>query len=495
MIYPEYDEITGYVDNYGLIPVCMEVYADMETPISIYKRYEEDKNSFLLESVEGGEKWARYSFIGINPFLVATYLHGEMVLEYRTGEKEKIKGNPLYVLKSLVSQYKAPEIPGMPRFCGGAVGYFTYDMIRYIENLPSEPEDDMLIPDCQLVFTDEVIAFDHLKQKLVIIVNMQTKGNIMRNYNSCIQRLNDIYGDIISSRWKTEKKPACFEDYNFEKNMDFKSNVEPEIYKQGLEKARNYIKHGDIFQVVLSQRLTTSYNDNTFNVYRALRAINPSPYMFYLNFESCSLAGASPEMLVRVEKGIAETCPIAGTRKRGKTEKEDKCLEKELLNDEKEIAEHTMLVDLGRNDIGKISKFATVKVKDLMHVEKYSHVMHIVTTVQGEMKEELTGLDALAALIPAGTLSGAPKIRAMEIIDELETTKRGPYGGAVGYIGFNGNLDTCITIRTILFKEGKAYMQAGAGIVADSIPEKEHIECHNKLKALLKAFEEAGKIG
>lgn len=493
MFYPEFDEVRVLASNYNIIPVTMEVYADMETPISLFKRFEDSEYCFLLESVEGGEKWARYSFIGRNPFVMLESINNKVIIKHKNGKQREETGNPIEVLKSILSSYKGAHLPKLPRFNGGAVGFFGYDLIRYFENLPNMPEDDLKNPDCSFMFTDEVLVFDHLKQKIHIIVNMHVNSNIERDYNSTVERIKEIYREIQSTRWKLTDsfKP---ESRKNEKEFKFTSNISKERFCDNVLKAKEYIKNGDIFQVVLSQRLCVETSEDPFNVYRVLRVINPSPYMYYLKFKNFRIVGASPEMLVRVEDGIVETSPIAGTRKRGETKAEDEHLEKDLLADEKEIAEHTMLVDLGRNDIGKVSKFGTVIVKDLMHVEKYSHVMHIVSSVQGELREDKTPFDALMAVLPAGTLSGAPKIRAMEIIDELETHKRGTYGGAIGYLSFDGNLDTCITIRTIVFKDNKAYVQAGAGIVADSIPEREYEESLNKAKALLKALEEVGEI-
>lgn len=493
MIYPDLEEVKRLSKKYNIIPVSMEVYGDMETPISILKRFEDSKYCFLLESVEGGEKWARYSFIGKNPFLVAKGFKNHTRVEYKNGNIEEIEGSPLEVLKQLLSKYKGAHYPELPRFNGGAVGFFGYDLIRYFENLPDVPEDDLGLPESHFMFADEVLAFDHLKQKIHIIVNIHVNGNIERSYKTASERIREIYREIINSRWKVTENTINSSRHN-KKELRFKSNISKEMFCENVKKAKEYIKNGDIFQVVLSQRLCVETDSSPFDVYRVLRALNPSPYMYYLKFDDYKIVGASPEMLVRVENGMVETCPIAGTRKRGATKHEDEKLEKELLSDQKELAEHTMLVDLGRNDIGKVSKFGTVVVKDLMHVEKYSHVMHIVTGVQGEMKDDMTPFDALMSVLPAGTLSGAPKIRAMEIIDELETVKRGTYGGAIGYLSFNGNLDSCITIRTIVFKDNKAYIQAGGGIVADSVPEMEYIESMNKAGALLKALEKVGEI-
>lgn len=493
MFYPDLEKIIELSSSYNIIPVSMEVYADLETPITLLRRFEDNEYCFLLESVQGGERWARYSFIGRNPFITLESRNTMTVIRDKEGNITEKKGNPVTILEDLITKYKAPDLPGMPRFNGGAVGFFGYDIARHSENLPNIPRDTLELPDCQFLFTDEVIAFDHLKQKIHIIVNLHTDRNIHREYTSCVERIKDIYREISNTRWKVEtgikpssKKPS--------ESFKYASNITKDHFCSNVEKAKQYIRNGDIFQVVLSQRLCVKTTQKPMDVYRVLRVINPSPYMYYLKFGEYVIAGASPELLVRVEGGFAETCPIAGTRKRGMSVEEDEMLEKELINDEKERAEHTMLVDLGRNDIGRVSKFGSVKVENFMHIEKYSHVMHLVTNIKGEMRKGKTPFDALMAVLPAGTLSGAPKIRAMEIIDELETVKRGLYGGAIGYLSFNGNLDSCITIRTIVFKDKKAYVQAGGGIVADSIPELEYEETLSKARALLNALEKAGKI-
>jgi len=475
----------------------MEVYADMETPISLFKRFEDSGYCFLLESVEGGEKWARFSFMGRNPFLTLKGSRDKTVVSMKDGNPREFAGNPMEALREVMKEYRGVQLDAMPRFNGGAVGYFGYDIVRCFEKLPDIPRDDLGLPEGHFMLADEVIAFDHLRQKIKIIVNLHVGDNLERGYCSVVERIRRIYGEIRQSRWKTENNVKTgYDNTNPAKTSGpaFECNMTKDEFCGGVVRAKEYIRNGDIFQVVLSQRFSTDTLCDPFNVYRALRVINPSPYMYYLKFDNYRLAGSSPEMLVRVENGIVETCPIAGTRKRGSNPEEDTRLEMELLADEKERAEHIMLVDLGRNDVGKISKFGTVKVRDIMHVERYSHVMHLVSNVQGELREDKTPFDALASLLPAGTLSGAPKVRAMEIIDELEKTKRGPYAGAVGYLGFNGNIDSCITIRTIIFKDGKAYVQVGAGIVADSVPELEYEETQNKGRALFRALEEAGGI-
>lgn len=493
MFFPDYEKARLLAGEYNIIPVSMEVYADMDTPISIFKKLENCNGCFLLESVEGGEKWGRYSFMGRNPFITVNGAGGNTTITYRDGRVLHVSKNPVEALKELMSSYKSADLAGMPRFNGGAAGFFGYDTVRYFEVLPDMPEDDIGLPELHFMLADEIIAFDHLRQKLHIIVNMHAGGNLERAYNTAVERIREVYREILASRSRMDSSTFCNSpDHN--QPLKVQSNISKDDFCRNVKKAKEYIRNGDIFQVVLSQRFQADTDSDPFSVYRALRIINPGPYMYFLKFDGYTIAGSSPEMLVRMEDGIVETCPIAGTRKRGSTEEEDDMLAGELLSDDKERAEHVMLVDLGRNDIGKVSEFGTVAVKDFMHIERYSHVMHLVTSVQGKLKSGLTAFDALSAVLPAGTLSGAPKIRAMEIIDELENVKRCHYGGAVGYLSFNGNLDSCITIRTILFKNGKAYIQAGCGIVADSDPHKEYEESVNKAMAALKALEEAKKI-
>lgn len=490
MFYPTFEEVKKLSKSYNIIPVSMEVYADMETPISLFKRFAKGR-CFLLESVEGGEKWARYSFIGRNPFLTLSSNNGLCVINDKEIQEVK-QGNPVELLRSIISRYKTAHMENLPRFTGGAVGFIGYDIVRYYENLPLGLKDDLELPDCEFMLTDEVIAYDHLKQKIHIIVNLHVDQHFERSYVTVVERIKEIYKEIIDSRWKVSQ-PVI----NLERNrreVAYTSNVSKYDFCKAVRKAKEYIRDGDIFQVVLSQRFEVEVQSEPLDIYRALRVINPSPYMYYLGFEDFCIIGSSPETLVRVEGEMVETCPIAGTRRRGKDEKEDLELEQELLSDEKELAEHTMLVDLGRNDIGRVSKFGSVKVVSPMHIERYSHVMHIVSNVIGILRDDMDAFDALTAVIPAGTVSGAPKVRAMEIIDELEEYKRGPYAGALGYIGFDGTMDMCLTIRTLILKGGKAYLQAGAGIVADSVPEKEYDETLRKADALFKAVEAAGEI-
>lgn len=488
---PDFDTFLKMSKNVRLVPISEEFSMDTQTPIGLFMRFAHEENSFLLESVEGGERWARYSYIGRRPFMIfkSTGSHITLIENGRQTEKD---GNPFEELKRLFSEYKGVSFEGMPGFCGGAVGYIGYDMVRQIEHLPGAPEDDIGLPDCYLGFYDEIITYDHLKQRIIITVNAAASCDINRAYSSYRQaeeRISQTREELINL---LNMKTAESSSANTELKME--STFTREGYMAAVEKAKKYIADGDIFQVVLSQRFSAETDIDPLSVYRILRTLNPSPYLYYLKFEDAIIAGSSPELMVKVEDNIVETCPIAGTNRRGGDEAEDEKLARELLSDEKEIAEHTMLVDLGRNDIGKVSKFGSVKVTDPMHIEKYSHVMHIATNVAGELEEGKDCFDALHAVLPAGTLSGAPKVRAMQIIDELEPIKRGCYGGCVGHIGFDGSLDTCITIRTLVFHKGRAFVQAGAGIVADSVPEKEYQETLNKGQALFSAISKAGEI-
>lgn len=486
MFYPSLEKAKELAKNYNIIPITIECYADMDTPISMFKKLEEDKFCFLLESVEGNEDMNRYSFIGRNPFLEFKSYQNEITVTDYQNRTETFEGEPIAELKKLCEKYKSPILENIPKFSSGAVGYFAYDIVRLSEFLPNAPKDELSLPDMDFIFTDEIIAFDHIKQKLIIIVNMHVDSDIELQYERATRRIIEIQNEISSSKIGVIKK-----NQNFRASVKPKSNMTKEQFCSIVEKAKEYIKDGDIFQVVLSQRFEIETDVDPFNAYRAIRLINPSPYMYYLKFDNYQIAGASPEMLVRVEDGVVQTSPIAGTRPRGKTLDEDIRLEKELIADPKENAEHTMLVDLGRNDIGKVSKFGTVYVDRFKYIQRFSHVMHMTSDVKGELREDKNVFEALCSVLPAGTLSGAPKVRAMEIIDELETVRRGTYGGAIGYISFNGNLDSCITIRTALFKDKKAYIQSGGGIVYDSIPEKEYEESVNKAASMIKAIEQA----
>ena len=485
MYYPSYEVFKEKAKEGNLIPVYREILADVETPVSAFLKIDEGEYSYLLESVEGGEKWARYCFLGSKPSVVFKS-KGDKIYVTKNGvvKEEKVDGNPLNSIKKLMSDYKPVKVEGLPRFFGGAVGYIGYDMVRFFESLPHEAVDDLNIPDSVFVITDTILIFDNIGQKIKVVSNAHIKdGDVERAYKKAIERIEAIidklrYQKTEDRRQKTEIK-----------NSELRTNMSKEVFKESILKCKEYIKEGDIFQVVLSQRLETDFQSDPFDIYRALRTINPSPYMYFFKLGDIKIVGSSPEVLVRVEDEMVELRPIAGTRPRGATEEEDKRLARELLSDEKERAEHIMLIDLGRNDIGRVSKKGSVEVNELMVIEKYSHVMHIVSNVKGRLENGIDCYDVLKATFPAGTVSGAPKIRAMEIIEELEPTRRGIYAGAVGYFSFSGNMDMAITIRTLLIKGNTAYLGVGAGIVADSEPEREFEETMNKGKALIKAIE------
>lgn len=487
MLYPSIEEVKKYLSDYTTVPVFYEMMTDSSTPIHIFKALGgEAQNCFMLESVDNGTQWGRYSFIGINPKAEIILKNGEISLS-RDGKTSVAHGNPIDFLKKILEENRAPRFPSLPRLTGGLVGYFAYDMIRYVEKkLVNIPHDDLEMPDMNLFLYDEVIAFDHLANKVMIIQNIRN-GNVEEQYQKCLERAEELCKRIKNY------VPAPVEK-KFHGEIVVKSNMSKEKYLENVEKAKEYIRNGDIFQIVPSQRFEIDNPPEAFDVYRMLRTSNPSPYLYYFKHRDYQISGASPEMLVNVTDGVVTTKPIAGTIRRGETEAEDLELEKKLLADPKERAEHVMLVDLGRNDVGKVSKFGSVKVEDFMHVERYSKVMHIVSGVKGILRDDKTALDALMSVLPAGTLSGAPKVRAMEIIDELEPNKRGLYGGTVGYLGFDGNIDTCIAIRTVLFKNGKAYVQAGGGVVADSVPENEYMESKNKAQAMINAVYDAAKL-
>ena len=465
----------------NLIPVYREVITDMETPVSAFKKIE-GEYSYLLESVEGGEKIGRYSFLGSDPILMVRS-KGSKIEIISKGKTTKIEGDPIKELKKILSGYRSVKIKGLPRFHGGLVGYLSYDIVRHIEKLPDKNPDDLKLPDMQFLLTDTILAFDHIKHKISIISNVLVEGDAGKAYESAVKKI-----DALASKLAKPAKNTAIESVKG-KELALKSNFSRAEFEKIVQRAKTHVESGDVIQVVLSQRLETKIKGDTFDIYRLLRTLNPSPYMYYLKFKDMKLIGSSPETMVRLEGNIANVRPIAGTRRRGETEAEDISLERELLSDEKEKAEHIMLVDLGRNDLGRVCKFKSIKMNELMTVEKYSHVMHIVSDITGELRPGKDGFDLIAAAFPAGTVTGAPKIRAMEIIDELENLRRGPYAGAVGYFDFYGNIDTCITIRTILVKGNDAYVQAGAGIVADSVPSKEFEETMNKAGALLKAIE------
>ncbi|MBF0511380.1 MAG: anthranilate synthase component I [Candidatus Omnitrophica bacterium] len=479
----------------NVIPLYQEMPDDLETPVSAYyKLSAKSAYSFLLESVEGEEKIARYSFIARDPELIFTSKgHQASILRLCQGKHKpetiKFKGSPLSVVRELMKDYQPVQVPGLPRFYGGMVGYLSYDCVRFFERLPLKTKDDLNLPDICMAQARHLVAFDHRHHAIKVISCVfieKGDGRLakIKKYKEAQKIIDGLMADL--------RKPLSLSaSSKGTKALKVTSDCTKDQYENIVKKGKEHIKVGDIFQIVLSQRFKMNITVDAFEIYRSLRRLNPSPYMFYLNFNGLQLVGASPELLVRVENGLVETRPIAGTRPRGKDEAEDEALKKSLLSDPKEKAEHIMLVDLGRNDLGRVCQKGSVHLSEFMGVEKYSHVMHIVSNVQGRLREDMDALDVLEAAFPAGTVSGAPKIRAMEIIEDLETHKRGPYAGAVGILSFSKNLDTCITIRTIVVHKKRAYVQAGAGIVADSVPAVEYTETVNKAKAQIKAIEKA----
>ena len=471
-------------EGYNRIPVTREILADLDTPLTTYLKLANGRYSYLLESVEGGEKWGRYSMIGL-PCRTLLRVDGQSIKIEHDGQvtEEHQAEDPLEFIKTFQQRYRVPELAGLPRFTGGMVGYFSYDTVRFIEPRLAQttPEDELHTPDILLMVSDELVVFDNLSGKLMIITHANPED--LNALEKAEYRLDNLVRQLQTSHVQppvqASLNPLC-ED-------DFQSGYGEEAFKQAIEKIRNYILAGDAMQVVLSQRMTIPFDSSPLNLYRALRSTNPSPYMYYMDMGDFHVVGSSPEILARLEEGEITVRPIAGTRKRGSTEEKDKALEQELLNDPKELAEHLMLIDLGRNDAGRVSKTGTVRLTDKMIIERYSHVMHIVSNVKGQLKDGMDALDVLRATLPAGTLSGAPKVRAMEIIDEMEPVKRGIYGGAVGYLAWNGNMDTAIAIRTAVIKNRQLHIQAGAGVVADSIPELEWKETMNKGRAVFRA--------
>jgi anthranilate synthase component 1 len=473
MYHPTLEEFKGLKSQGNLVPIYREIAADVETPLSAFLKVKRGDYSFLLESVEGGEHAARYSFIGTEPYRVFSTREGD-------------KTDPLHLIAGELAKHKLVTISGLPDFCGGGVGYLGYETIRRFEQLPSPHSDPLALPESVFMFVDSLLIFDHATNKIKVLSHAHLDGDLYNAYQAAIQKIEELVKRLGQKSDPQPPPPSASV-----KPAETRSNFTRKKFEASIEKARQYIIAGEAIQVVLSQRLSRRTNANPLNIYQALQGINPSPYMFFLDFKDFQLIGSSPEILVRAVGGTVTTRPLAGTRPRGKTPTEDKRLEEELHSDEKERAEHIMLVDLGRNDIGRVSVPGTVKVSELMEVERYSHVMHLVTNVEGKLRPELTPIDALRACFPAGTVSGAPKIRAMEIIAELEPDKRGPYAGCVGYFGFSGNMDTAITIRTIVLTKGTAHIQAGAGIVYDSVPSREYEETLNKARALLNAIEQA----
>ncbi len=486
-ILPEYTEIQQIAGTgkYDILPVSCEILSDFITPIEAMRILKNtSKHVYMLESAQANETWGRYTFLGYDPTMKITCVDGKVSITDENGDETTKEGDPSECLREILSKYRSPRFSYLPTFAGGMVGYFSYDYLGYSEpTVRMNVEDTEGFMDMDLMLFEKVIAFDNTRQKIVLITNMKLtpdESELKNNYDKAISDLNDII-KLLTTGEKIQEAPG-------------KLLGEPtplfskEQYCEMVEKGKKHIFEGDIFQIVLSNRFSAPFDGSLFNTYRQLRTINPSPYMFYFSGTDVEVAGASPETLVKLQDGVLHTFPLAGTRPRGKTEEEDKRLEEELLADKKELAEHNMLVDLGRNDLGKISKFGTVSVEKLHSIERYSHVMHIGSTVRGEIRDDKDALDAISSVLPAGTLSGAPKIRACQIIGELENNKRGIYGGALGYIDFTGNMDTCIAIRIVYKKNGKVFVRSGAGIVADSVPEKEFEECANKAKAVLTAL-------
>lgn len=479
-ISPDFSEVEKVAasGDYTVLPVSCELLSDFTTPIETMKILKNvSTHCYMLESAQANETWGRYTFLGFEPKLEITCIDGEM----KIGNLKFKTDNPADYLRQILTDYKSPRFDYLPSFTGGLVGYFSYDYLGYSEpKVKCNVEDSENFKDVDLMLFDKVIAFDHLRQMLILIVNMPL-DDIEVGYKKAVMELQQLVNLLYNGEKKNEVHGKLL------------GEVTPLFNKKEfcgmVEKTKHYIREGDIFQMVLSNRLSAPFEGSLLNTYRVLRTINPSPYMFYFSGMDVEVAGASPETLVKLENGILHTFPLAGTRARGKTDEEDKALEKELLADEKELAEHNMLVDLGRNDLGKISKFGSVQVEKLHSIERFSHVMHIGSTVRGEISGNHDALDAIEAVLPAGTLSGAPKLRACQLIGELENNKRGIYGGAIGYIDFTGNMDTCIAIRIAYKKNGKVFVRSGAGIVADSVPEKEYEECLNKAKSVLKALE------
>ena len=482
MIKPDFSVIDRLSKEYKIIPVCREIYADVITPITLLRKIaNNNERYFLLESVEQGDRWGRYSFLGFDPIVRITCKNHIVTVE-KDGKKVLSSLSPYETLRNIMSEYKAPKLEDIPTFTGGLVGYFSYAMIGYAEPVLKLQESDF--NDYDFMLFDRVIAYDHLKQKICIVVNMKTDNPDM-NYSKALNDIHEmekIISDMPAGNFPVTKKP------------EFRCSVSKKQYCEMVEKTKKYITDGDIFQAVISRRFECDYNDSLINAYRVLRTTNPSPYMVFMKTDDIELMSTSPETLVRMKDGVVTTFPIAGSRPRGITPEEDRKFEEGLLKDEKELAEHNMLVDLGRNDIGKISEIGTVKVTEYMKVLKYSKIMHICSEVTGKLRENYDAYDCVESILPAGTLSGAPKIRACEIIEETETQPRGIYGGALGYIDFTGNLDTCIAIRMAVKKNNKVYIQAGGGIVADSIPENEYLESENKAKACINAILDAMEV-
>jgi len=491
MLTPDLDLFRTLGADGAYVPVSREYLADELTPVAAFRRLARDeRHAFLLESVEGGENIGRYSFLGAGPEAVFRASLEKATIE-RDGRTETVPGDPFAALEAQLARYRVAEVAGLPRFSGGAVGYVSYDAVRCIERLPDQPPDMLGVPDFYFLLSPTVLVFDHVRKTLRIVTHARAGSDPEAAYAAARARIEAVAARLAPPH-DEPLSPSALASAPAPPVPE--SNFTREAYEKAVERAKEYISAGDIIQVVPSQRFRVPMQADPFDLYRALRVVNPSPYMFYLKLGDTALVGSSPEVMVRVERGVITVRPIAGTRKRGATSEEDAALAAELLADPKEIAEHVMLLDLGRNDVGRASEFGSVEVTEKMVIERYSHVMHIVSNVRGTLREGMSAFDALKSCLPAGTVSGAPKIRAMEIIDELEPEKRGVYAGAVGYFDFHGNLDTCIAIRTVLVKDGIAYVQAGGGVVADSVPASEYEETRNKARGMLAAVALAEEV-
>jgi anthranilate synthase component 1 len=487
---PTFDQFAELARGATVVPVYRQLTGDTLTPVSAFCKIQEGDGAFLFESVVGGERLGRYSFLGSGPFLRFT-AYGNRVELRGSVTADLTHPDPLRLLEEQLAKYRAPVVPGLPRFTGGAVGYAGYDTVRYVERLPNPPPDDRGLPDLTFAFHDRMVIFDHITKTIAVVAHAHVDpSNLRASYDEACRRVDRLVERLhqgVADIQMTDIDPVG------EVTIPYTSNFTQVEYEAAVEKCKEYIRAGDIFQVVLSQRLMTETRARPFDIYRALRVVNPSPFLFYLRTQTATLIGSSPEIMCRAEGGLVTIRPLAGTRPRGKTVEDDDRLAEELSTDPKERAEHIMLVDLGRNDVGRIAQYGSVELSQVLSVERYSHVMHLCSTVTGRMRPGTTAFDALRACLPAGTLSGAPKVRAMEIIDELEPCRRGPYGGAVGYVDFSGNMDTCIALRTLVLKGQTAYLQAGAGLVYDSVPRSEYEETMNKARGLLRAIELAEK--
>ncbi|MFQ5731171.1 MAG: anthranilate synthase component I [Planctomycetaceae bacterium] len=483
---PHFETFTRLAESSRVVPVHRQLVSDTLTPVSAYCKIESGACSFLFESVIGGERIGRYSVVGSNPVVQIEAYGNEVVVRDGDSEERSHSDDPLAELGRRLDEYAASPVEGLPRFFGGAVGYAGYDVVRYTEHLPNAPSDDRGLPDMAFAIYDRIVIFDHLKKTVHVVANARTgAGELKAAYEAACERVDELCRQLQQGGHSLQLTDI---DLSGDAPEEFRSNFTRREFEAAVDRCKEYIRAGDVFQVVISQRLQQETHARPLDVYRALRVVNPSPFMFLLRTPTATLVGSSPEIMVRVEDGVTTIRPLAGTRRRGATDAEDRQLAEELLADPKERAEHVMLIDLARNDVGRVSQYGSVELSDVMVVERYSHVMHITSNVTGRLNDGLTALDALRAGLPAGTVSGAPKVRAMEIIDEIEPHRRGPYGGAVGYLDFTGNMDTCIALRTVVMQGQTAYLQVGAGIVADSVPSGEYDETLNKARGLLKAI-------